>query len=116
MNNPRTQITIKLYGNKVSCQQGYSSTETTEKTEKLYLNICNHFKRRGFKVGRDEKIFKEYPLIAKGYKRGFAANMYRGKCGVWPKGLHDIPQPPSPETLNYVKSRMIAFTHGRKRA
>ena len=71
MNNPRTQITIKLYGNKVSCQQGYSSTETTEKTEKLYLNICNHFKRRGFKVGRDEKMFEEYPLIAKGYKRGF---------------------------------------------
>jgi superfamily II DNA or RNA helicase len=60
-----------------------------------------------------ELLFVE---VEKGYKRGFAAQMYRGKCGVWPKGLHDIPKQPSPETLNYVKSRMIAFTHGRKRA
>jgi hypothetical protein len=54
--------------------------------------------------------------VEKGYKRGFAAQMYRNKCGVWPKGLKDTVQNPSPETLNYIKSRMIAFSHGRKRA
>ena len=65
-----------------------------------------------------QKLYSEllHVEIEKGYKRGFAAQMYRGKCGVWPKGLNDVPSQPSPETLNYVKSRMIAFTHGRKRA
>jgi superfamily II DNA or RNA helicase len=57
-----------------------------------------------------------YVEVEKGYKRGFAAQMYRNKCGVWPKGLNDIPKTPSAETLNYIKSRMIAFRHGAKRA
>ncbi len=71
MNNPRTKITIDLYGNNVYCWKGYSANETNEKIETLYLNICQYFKRRGFKVGRDEEMFKEYPSIAKGYKYGF---------------------------------------------
>ena len=60
-----------------------------------------------------ELLFVE---VDKGYKRGFAAQMYRNKCGVWPKGLNDVPQTPSETTLNYIKSRMIAFRHGVKRA
>lgn len=71
MNNPRTQITIKLYGDTAYCWKGDAVTETTEKIEKLYLNICEHFKRRGFKVGRDEEAFKNYPSISKGCKYGF---------------------------------------------
>jgi hypothetical protein len=65
-----------------------------------------------------QKLYSEllYVEVEKGYKRGFAAQMYRNKCGVWPKGLKDTVQNPSPETLNYIKSRMIAFSHGRKRA
>jgi superfamily II DNA or RNA helicase len=57
-----------------------------------------------------------YVEVEKGYKRGFAAQMYRNKCGVWPKGLNDIPRIPSDDTLNFIKSRMIAFRHGAKRA
>jgi DNA repair protein RadD len=57
-----------------------------------------------------------YVEVEKGYKRGFAAQMYRNKCGVWPKGLNDVPRIPSLDTLNYIKSRMIAFRHGAKRA
>jgi superfamily II DNA or RNA helicase len=65
-----------------------------------------------------QKLYSEllYVEIEKGYKRGFAANMYRNKCGVWPRGLNDIPRIPSLDTLNYIKSRMIKFTNGRKTA
>ena len=65
-----------------------------------------------------QKLYSEllYVEVEKGYKRGFAAQMYRNKCGVWPKGLTDIPTIPSETTLNYIKSRMIAFRHGAKRA
>ena len=65
-----------------------------------------------------QKLYSEllYVEVEKGYKRGFAAQMYRNKCGVWPKGLNDVPQAPSESTINYIKSRMIAFRHGAKRA
>ena len=65
-----------------------------------------------------QRLYSEllYVEVDKGYKRGFAAQMYRNKCGVWPKGLSDIPTIPSETTLNYIKSRMIAFRHGAKRA
>jgi hypothetical protein len=65
-----------------------------------------------------QKLYSEllYVEVEKGYKRGFAAQMYRGKFGVWPKGLNDIPRIASLDTVNYVKSRMIAFSNGRKRA
>ena len=65
-----------------------------------------------------QKLYSEllYVEVEKGYKRGFAAQMYRNKCGVWPKGLSDVPRIPSETTLNYIKSRMIAFRHGAKRA
>jgi DNA repair protein RadD len=74
--------------------------------------------RKKVTLADKQKLYSEllHVEIEKGYKRGFAAQMYRGKCGVWPKGLNDIPTQPSPETLNYIKSRMIAFSHGRKRA
>jgi len=65
-----------------------------------------------------QKLYSEllYVEVEKGYKRGFAAQMYRNKFGVWPKGLNDVPRIPSLDTMNYIKSRMIQFTNGRKRA
>lgn len=65
-----------------------------------------------------QKLYSEllYVEVEKGYKRGFAAQMYRNKFGVWPKGLNDIPRIPSLDTMNYIKSRMIQFTNGGKRA
>jgi hypothetical protein len=63
-----------------------------------------------------QKLYSEllYIEIDKGYKRGFAAQTYRNKYGVWPKGLNDLPIKPSDETMNYVKSRLIAYGHKRK--
>jgi superfamily II DNA or RNA helicase len=74
--------------------------------------------RKKVTIEDKQKLYSEllYVEVEKGYKRGFAAQMYRNKCGVWPKGLNDIPQTPSEATLNFIKSRMIAFRHGAKRA
>lgn len=49
----------------------------------------------------------------RGYKRGWAANKYREKVGVWPHGLDDVPVPASPEIMNWVKSRQIAWAKRR---
>lgn len=58
-----------------------------------------------------QKTYSEllYIEVFKPYKKGFAANMYRNKYGVWPKGLKEYTLEPSLETQNYVKSRLIAF-------
>lgn len=43
------------------------------------------------------------------YKPGWAANKYREKFGVWPKGLDKCSEEPGPEVRNWVKSRQIAW-------
>ena len=62
-----------------------------------------------------QKCYSEFLHIEifKPYKKGFAANMYRNKFGVWPKGLKEYTLEPSTETQNYVKSRLIAFANKR---
>lgn len=40
---------------------------------------------------------------------GALSHLYKAKMGVWPRALHDAIRQPSPETLNYIKSRQIAY-------
>ena len=47
------------------------------------------------------------------YKRGWAANQYRTKFGVWPRGLSDVPKPPDQAFLNWEKSRRIAWAKAK---
>jgi DNA repair protein RadD len=52
----------------------------------------------------------------KGYKEGWAANQYREKFGVWPNDPRVRcvqPSRPSLKTLNWIKSRAIAFAKRR---
>jgi superfamily II DNA or RNA helicase len=49
----------------------------------------------------------------RGYKDGWAAHKYKEKFGVWPRGLQEKMQPPSPETMGWIKSRVIAYAKGR---
>ena len=49
------------------------------------------------------------------YSPGWAANKYREKFGVWPKGLSDLPMEPDQAFLNYEKSRRIAFDKRRQK-
>lgn len=49
----------------------------------------------------------------KGYKDGWAAHKYKEKFAVFPKGMNADPKPPTPETLRWIKSRMIAYSKGK---
>jgi DNA repair protein RadD len=76
--------------------------------------------RRSGKASIEEKaeFFAELRGHAtiKGYKEGWAANQYREKFGVWPNDPRVRcvqPARPSLKTLNWVKSRAIAFAKRR---
>lgn len=46
----------------------------------------------------------------RGWKSGWAANKYREKFKVWPKGMEGVePALPSPKMRSWIKSRMIAW-------
>lgn len=49
----------------------------------------------------------------RGYRDGWAANKYREKFGVWPRGLSDEPAMPSMTTMKWIKSRQIAWAKAR---
>lgn len=42
-------------------------------------------------------------------KLGWVAHTYRHKFGVWPRNMPDIPLPPDPEVLAYIRHRNIAY-------
>lgn len=53
---------------------------------------------------------------ARGYKDGWAANKYREKFTVWPRGLdHEPASTVSPEIASWVKSRQIAWAKSKRR-
>jgi DNA repair protein RadD len=76
--------------------------------------------RRSGKASIEEKaeFFAELRGHAtiKGYKEGWAANQYREKFGVWPNDPRVRcvqPARPTLKTLNWIKSRAIAFAKRR---
>lgn len=51
-----------------------------------------------------------------GKTRKFALAIFRAKHGSWPRGADGIfPEPPSPETVSFVRSRLIAYAKGRQK-
>lgn len=73
------------------------------------------------KVKRHSKTEKQdwyskllYYSMDNGYKRGWAANKYREKFGVWPKNLNETRSQPDKDVLNWIKSRQIAWSHSKK--
>lgn len=53
----------------------------------------------------------------RGYKPGWAARQYKEKFGVWPANqLTYCPIAPDPEVRSWVKSRMIRYAMGKKKA
>jgi len=53
---------------------------------------------------------------ARGYRPGWAANQYRARFGVWPRGLRDVPAAPTDELLGWLKSQAIRFAKAREKA
>lgn len=49
----------------------------------------------------------------RGYKPGWAANLYRKKLGVWPRGLDDRRTPADGAFLNFEKAQRIAFAKAK---
>jgi superfamily II DNA or RNA helicase len=49
----------------------------------------------------------------RGYKDGWAAHKYKEKYGVFPRGLSTESRTPSLKTLNWIKSRNIAYAKAR---
>jgi hypothetical protein len=54
-----------------------------------------------------------YYAKTRGYKTGWAAHKYKEKFGVYPRGLQESLQPPSYETVSWIKSRTIAYAKAR---
>ncbi len=51
----------------------------------------------------------------RGYAEGWAANKYREKFGVWPRGMMDTPRAPDKECANFVKAGQIRFAKLREK-
>ena len=55
-----------------------------------------------------------YMVKNRGYKEGWAAWKYKEKFGVFPRALEKTERIPSMQTLNWLKSKAIAFAKARK--
>jgi hypothetical protein len=51
----------------------------------------------------------------KGYKDGWASHKYKEKFGVFPRAVPKDIQPTSPQTIKWIKSRMIAYSKAKTR-
>ena len=65
-----------------------------------------------------QHIYSQLLHVARhrGYKPGWAANQYRARFGVWPRGLRDVPAAPTDELLGWLKSQAIRFAKAREKA
>lgn len=53
---------------------------------------------------------------SKGYADGWASNKYRERFGVWPNSYRSAPaKQPTVETLNWIRSRQIAWAKSKQR-
>lgn len=50
----------------------------------------------------------------RGYKEGWVAHRYREKFEVWPRGMVEVMKPPTQDTLNFIRSRNIAYKWASK--
>ena len=68
---------------------------------------------------RDDRqsFYSQLIFIAndRGYNRGWAAHKYKEKFGVWPRNLKEVTMIPEMKTLNWIRSRQIAWAKSKKR-
>lgn len=59
-----------------------------------------------------QKFYSEllFMVQTRGYKEGWAAHKYKEKFGVFPRNIQKVAVMPSIATLNWLKSRAIAFS------
>lgn len=68
-------------------------------------------KRKPLIKGNKQHVYSQLLFIGqkRKYNPNWAANQYRAIFGVWPRGLNEVPAPPTDEVLNKVRSLQIAF-------
>jgi hypothetical protein len=55
--------------------------------------------------------------LTRGYQPGWIVHQFKQKLGYWPKGFDYLPPiEPTGATLNWIKSRQIAFAKAQQRA
>jgi DNA repair protein RadD len=75
--------------------------------------------RRGLKdIGPPQSVYSGLLWYGQrqGYKPGWAAMQYRNAFGAWPDALDKRPLPATNEQIQWIKSRLIAFSKGRANA
>jgi superfamily II DNA or RNA helicase len=84
--------------------------ELVELTDRATINAVTQ--------ARDKvRFFQELKgcAVVRGYKAGWVAHKFKEKFGHWPNGLdHNPPVGPSSSTLNWVKSRNIAWAKAQR--
>jgi hypothetical protein len=51
----------------------------------------------------------------KNYNPNWASHKYREKFGVWPRGMYEVQKTPSMPTLNWIKSKQIAWVKAQQK-
>lgn len=98
-----------LGGDAAECNEsiGLVDAKKSEKNEKFTLEDKQKFysELQGWKLqsSSSKKPVSDKRVLA----------MYKNKFGVWPRKLSPAPIAPSVETLNYIKSRQIAYAKSK---
>jgi len=79
------------------------------------IEVTRHSKAVKLTGQAKQRFYSELVSIAqqRGRSRGWIANTYRERTGVWPKGLFEQPIAPSPATIAYVRAKDIRFAKSR---
>jgi DNA repair protein RadD len=77
---------------------------------------ARHSGQREFPDWERRRFYSELLGYAegKGYASGWAAHQYKKKFKQWPDGFDRVAMSPSVSTVNWVRSRMIAFAKRRR--
>jgi superfamily II DNA or RNA helicase len=66
-------------------------------------------------IAEQQNFYSEALHYAKirGYKEGWAAHLFKEKFGSFPRGMSMVTSPPTTKTLNWIRSRQIAYAKRR---
>ena len=64
-----------------------------------------------------QAVYSQLLWIARerGYKPGYAAAKFKSRFGTFPNGLREVPAPPSPALLRWIRAEAIAYAKSKKR-
>jgi DNA repair protein RadD len=86
----------------------------------LVSEVPGELQELGQTVRRDDRqsFYSQLIYIAndRNYAKGWAAHKYKEKFGVWPRGLQEVTKVPEFTTMNWIRSRQIAWAKSKRRS